>query len=405
MAVNPEEGRLDSVRMTWKIDFHHDDHTHPALRAIRGVASGKYAIPKVGETSPNVWYRIYLTAVDGQGLVQTTYRDYHPRLGKVTVATDPPGIPVMLDGNVARTPASFTAVAGTIRVIEATQVIRPEPGKMLIFEEWSDGDATPRRELNVPAATKTYLARYANAFLGNGDGLTGSYYTSLEAFQTNQPVLSQVDSVVDLDWKNSPPTPEIGDAFFYVRWEGFVQPYHTDDFTFAAVPPKGVSLWVNERQVIESRADSTAGGGSESIRLMAGKKYPLRLEYFAESRNEKVTLLWKSPLLPEEIIPRSQLSTLDFVTALAPASSRSTGSKIMPNPSRGSWQLVPGAHSGNTTLKMQDPQGRTMIERRVHLDGTGMAVQLQLPASAAPGIYFLHLQSRQTKEVLRVVKY
>ena len=30
-ASDPEEGELPSAQLTWRIDFHHDDHTHPGL--------------------------------------------------------------------------------------------------------------------------------------------------------------------------------------------------------------------------------------------------------------------------------------------------------------------------------------------------------------------------------------
>lgn len=63
-ASDPEDGTLPPSALAWRIDFHHDTHTHPAMLNTTGIASGTFPIPNSGETSANVWYRVYLTATD-----------------------------------------------------------------------------------------------------------------------------------------------------------------------------------------------------------------------------------------------------------------------------------------------------------------------------------------------------
>ena len=66
-ATDPEDGTLPASRFMWQIDFHHDAHAHPGLPPTSDITSGSYIIPNVGETSANVWYRVYLTVVDSAG--------------------------------------------------------------------------------------------------------------------------------------------------------------------------------------------------------------------------------------------------------------------------------------------------------------------------------------------------
>lgn len=414
-AVDFEASPLDAAQMAWKIDFHHDGHTHPAIRWLKGVAKGAYAIPRVGETSPNVWYRVYLTATDAQGLQQTTYRDYWPQLTLFTLQSDPPGLPTGLDGRIVETPFLLTAVAGTTRTLEAVATIRQEPGKLFIFEGWAngkgwangegwtDGAASPLLHVDMPATKETYTARYKTIRLGNGDGLNGSYYNGPQAFSRNQPAITRVDSVINFDW-NDGSIPKITDDSLQVQWEGFVEPYYTDAYTFLVSSDHEVRLWVDNQQVVMDSTLLPAAGLAGVVHLEQGKKYPIRLDFSQKTPGASVTLSWRSTLLQQEIIPKSQLSTGSTLTAASPPSPAAARSKIMPNPFTGEAKVMMGNHYGETVLLLQDAKGRTITERTEVVNGAGTVVNLNIPAGALPGIYFLRIQSGQKREVLKVAK-
>ncbi|MBK7869282.1 MAG: PQQ-dependent sugar dehydrogenase [Saprospiraceae bacterium] len=77
-ANDAEDGALTEEQLTWHIDFHHDEHTHPALDFTTSISSGFFIVPQVGEIDDNVFYRIYLTANDQGGLSRTIHRDVQP---------------------------------------------------------------------------------------------------------------------------------------------------------------------------------------------------------------------------------------------------------------------------------------------------------------------------------------
>ena len=55
---DPEDGTLPPSAFTWRVDFHHDDHTHPHMAATSGITTGTFTIANRGETSANVFYRV-----------------------------------------------------------------------------------------------------------------------------------------------------------------------------------------------------------------------------------------------------------------------------------------------------------------------------------------------------------
>ena len=96
-ATDPENGTLPASAFTWRVDFHHDTHSHPFVPSTSGVTSGSFTAARTGHTETNVWYRIFLTVRDSAGATQTTFRDVLPRKANLTIATNPAGLQLRLD--------------------------------------------------------------------------------------------------------------------------------------------------------------------------------------------------------------------------------------------------------------------------------------------------------------------
>jgi hypothetical protein len=153
-----ENGTLPASAFRWRIDFHHDTHTHPAMADITGITSGTFAIPNSGETSANVWYRVYLTVTDLAGLSTTTYVDVLPNTSVLTLATVPAGFQVTLDGQPVTTPANVTSVVGIVRSLG---VVTPQTSgsNSYQFSTWSDGGAATHN-VTTPGSNTTDTATY-----------------------------------------------------------------------------------------------------------------------------------------------------------------------------------------------------------------------------------------------------
>jgi hypothetical protein len=157
-GTDPEEGALPAAAFTWRVDFHHDTHTHPFMQPTSGVTSGSFPIPTSGETSTNVWYRIHLTVADSAGLTHSSYRDVVPRIVTLALDTSPSGLQVLLDGQPRLTPYSFASVVGMTRSLSAAS---PQTfnGTTYQFRSWSDG-GNATHNISTPSANTTYTAVY-----------------------------------------------------------------------------------------------------------------------------------------------------------------------------------------------------------------------------------------------------
>jgi len=149
-----EDGSLPRSRFTWWVDLHHNTHTHPQVLPVSGYKTGSFTIPTSGETSANVFYRIHLRVRDSGGLTREVTRDVRPRKATITLATNPVGLQLRLDGQPVTAPYSFVGVVGIRRSLEA---VSPQSGR--VFSSWSDGGARIHT-IATPAANTTYTARY-----------------------------------------------------------------------------------------------------------------------------------------------------------------------------------------------------------------------------------------------------
>ena len=90
-ATDPEDGTLGAASLTWWVELHHDEHTHPIVQPGPG-GSGTVVVSTRGETSDNIWLRFHLKAVDRAGLSTEVTRDVRPQKVQFTLATQPTGL-------------------------------------------------------------------------------------------------------------------------------------------------------------------------------------------------------------------------------------------------------------------------------------------------------------------------
>ncbi len=163
-GTDAEDGTLPASAFTWKIDLYHFDtpsHSHPAMEPVSGIKSGTFTIPTQMETSANVLFRIFLTVVDATGATYTTSRDITPVKATITLATNPAGLAVKLDGAGFNAPYSFVGVS---RIQREISVVSPQTlnGVAYTFSSWSDGGALTHT-ISTPSANTTLTATFVQS--------------------------------------------------------------------------------------------------------------------------------------------------------------------------------------------------------------------------------------------------
>jgi hypothetical protein len=143
--------------------------------------------------------------------------------------------------------------------------------------------------------------------IGSGPGLTGAYYSEQVGTFFDPPTLIRTDPIINFEW-NDPPDPSISLNAFSVRWCGYVQPRFSETYIFDAIICDGVRLWVNDRLIIDEWwQDWAPTEWTGSIALEAGKKYPIKMEFYQSLGVGFAELSWSSPSQPKALIPREQL--------------------------------------------------------------------------------------------------
>ena len=301
-ATDPEDGTLGASAFTWRVDFHHDTHSHPFIPSTSGATSGSFTVPTTGHTETNVWYRIFLTVRDSAGATQTTFRDVLPRKVNLTIATSPPGLQLRLDAQPTATPLTFESVVGIVRGLDAPAT-QASGGTTYEFVSWSDGGAASHN-ISTPAANTSYTATYRVATGGTGNGLSATYYNNIDFTGTT---LTRVDPTIDFAWGSGSPAASIGADTFSARWTGQVEAQFTGTYTFYTVSDDGVRLWVNGQQVINNWTDHAPTENSGTIALTAGQRYDIRMEFYENGGGATARLLWSSASVPKAVIPSTRL--------------------------------------------------------------------------------------------------
>jgi glucose/arabinose dehydrogenase len=153
-GTDSEDGVLPNSAFKWLILFYHNSHTDPLLE-FNG-ANRSFTIPTSGETSSNVWYRIYLTVTDSTGLSKAYTRDVIPNKSNITLTSNIPGLQISLDGQPLTTPASVVGVVEMNRTIQSAHS-QLFGGKTYVFKSWSDGGSATHT-ITTPAEDTTYTA-------------------------------------------------------------------------------------------------------------------------------------------------------------------------------------------------------------------------------------------------------
>ena len=133
--------------------------------------------------------------------------------------------------------------------------------------------------------------------------------------------LQRVDPQINFNWVHNSPGYPIVEDHFTATWTGYIIPDFSEEYTFSARVDDGMKLYIDDRLVLdlwEPKAESTDSEAmrenekslaSGTIRLIKGRKYPIRVEYYETIQNAHIHLFWESPSLEWEVIPQKNLFT------------------------------------------------------------------------------------------------
>jgi hypothetical protein len=164
------------------------------------------------------------------------------------------------------------------------------------------------------------LETASTAAAATGTGLTLEYYNDTIS---GSPVASELsaqvwyglssddtslDDVIDGpygaagDWSQGPS--ELSrETNFAARWTGQVEAPLSEDFTFSIYNRGGVRLWINGYLVLNSWNQITERLESVPVRLVAGERYDIQLDFQTSQSNAALSLNWESRSLDRSRVP------------------------------------------------------------------------------------------------------
>jgi beta-glucosidase len=196
-------------------------------------------------------------------------------------------------------------------------------------------------------------------------GLKAEYFASKAMEGT--PVFTATDTVVEADWSEAAPRPEMNNNDFGVRWSGTFTPSVTGAYRLGVIGTMRVQLFLDDSAVVRSvypqrdnefpdpRLSQT--DPARPLQLQAGRAYRIRLEA-AESYGEaQAQLVWAPPSGPLEEAAVAAAQQADAVVLFLGLTANLEGEEMRVQ--------IPGFRGGDrTSIDLPAPQ-QQLLEKVV----------------------------------------
>lgn len=150
-------------------------------------------------------------------------------------------------------------------------------------------------------------------------GLRGSYRSRVPKQEGSRKEVERVDRLIAFN-----PKPDSADTAAFgltnagvelnISWRGSIRTDETGDHDFIIQTPNGARVWINDEA--DPVIDAWVASGTDSehkatVRLLGGRTYPIRIEYFKAAKDKQTSfaLRWKPPHGVVDEIPARNLVT------------------------------------------------------------------------------------------------
>jgi len=171
----------------------------------------------------------------------------------------------------------------------------------------------PKADGQIPLLQQERLVQLGEWLDVNWEAINGSR-PWIKTGEDREVTLERIDPTIDFDWVRNTPGAPIREDDFTATWTGYLEPRFSEAYTFEAEADDGIRVWIADRLVVDQWDGGEAPAGAEGlsgrgVRLAAGEKYPIRVEYFETKQNASAHLFWSSRSQTRVIIPQAQLFT------------------------------------------------------------------------------------------------
>jgi beta-glucosidase len=212
-------------------------------------------------------------------------------------------------------------------------------GTEVLYARGSDLAASTPSLVPIPAS-----ALMTDTGAGAKPGLTGAYYANRT--MSGPPAATRIDAVVNFDWWDVAPVPQLPADTFSIRWTGWLVPPVTGRYSLGVSALGLVRLFLDDSVLVLS---GWPGTRSADVDLVAGKPHRIRLEMLGRQPNAVMHLTWGVPnphLLDDAVAAARRADAVILCLGLSP---RLEGEEMPVH--------IPGFEGGDrTSLDLPAPQ-------------------------------------------------
>jgi outer membrane protein OmpA-like peptidoglycan-associated protein len=106
---------------------------------------------------------------------------------------------------------------------------------------------------------------------------------------------TQTVSKIDMSWNDNAPLLGIDPHNCTIKFTGYLEAPETGLYSFSMKVDDGVKVWLNDQMIINQWDLNDNGDFVANVSLEAGKKYPLRVDYFNALVEGEIRLMWVVP--------------------------------------------------------------------------------------------------------------
>jgi beta-glucosidase len=128
---------------------------------------------------------------------------------------------------------------------------------------------------------------------GAQHGLSGTYFSADDLSGT--PVVTRNDSAIDFNWPDPTLPTGVGPLDFSVRWTGNLTAPETGSYAFTTTVDDGCRLWIGNNLIVDHWTTGSPTPVTGFVDLVAGRTYPVKLEYFQDTGTACIHLAWTTP--------------------------------------------------------------------------------------------------------------
>jgi alpha-L-fucosidase len=165
----------------------------------------------------------------------------------------------------------------------------------------------PKADGQIPLLQQERLVQLGEWLKVNQEAIYGSRPWRRSG-EEREVVLERVDARIDFDWVRNSPGEPIREDDFTAVWTGYLEPLHSETYTFEVEADEGAEVWIDGALVVDQGGDD-ASDVDGRVSLTAGKRHELRVDYHESKQDAHARLFWSSESQSREIIPQDRLFT------------------------------------------------------------------------------------------------